>query len=98
MTAPAIAYDGSERRDSSWLRIRAIARRHWFVMIRSPHRLFDVLLDLAVGRHPSPGELEDLARAHGRACGRLLRATRHLAEQCFQAAAHDRFFLAHGGG
>jgi ABC-2 type transport system permease protein len=26
----------------SWLRIRAIARRHRYVMFRSPHRLFDV--------------------------------------------------------
>ncbi|MEY2472992.1 MAG: type transport system permease protein [Actinomycetota bacterium] len=25
-----------------WLRIRAIARRHWYVLLRSPHRLFDV--------------------------------------------------------
>lgn len=33
-----------ERRDSSWLRIRAVARRHWFVMLRSPHRLFDVTI------------------------------------------------------
>lgn len=32
----------SERRDRSWLRIRAIARRHWYVVRRSPHRLFDV--------------------------------------------------------
>jgi ABC-2 type transport system permease protein len=30
------------RRASSWLRIRAIARRHWYVVRRSPHRLFDV--------------------------------------------------------
>jgi ABC-2 type transport system permease protein len=26
----------------SWIRVRAIARRHYFVMLRSPHRLFDV--------------------------------------------------------
>jgi ABC-2 type transport system permease protein len=26
----------------SWLRIKAVARRHYFVMLRSPHRLFDV--------------------------------------------------------
>jgi ABC-2 type transport system permease protein len=26
----------------TWLRIRAIARRHYYVMLRSPHRLFDV--------------------------------------------------------
>ena len=29
---------------SSWLRIRAIARRHAYVLLRSPHRLFDVTL------------------------------------------------------
>ncbi|HVM10733.1 MAG TPA: ABC transporter permease [Acidimicrobiales bacterium] len=34
----------AERRDSSVLRIKAIARRHWFVMVRSPHRLFDVTI------------------------------------------------------
>jgi ABC-2 type transport system permease protein len=28
----------------SWLRIRAIARRHAYVLLRSPHRLFDVTL------------------------------------------------------
>ncbi|HET9728228.1 MAG TPA: ABC transporter permease [Acidimicrobiia bacterium] len=28
----------------SWLRMRAIARRHAYVLIRSPHRLFDVSL------------------------------------------------------
>jgi ABC-2 type transport system permease protein len=28
----------------SWLRIRSMARRHYFVMIRSPHRLFDVTI------------------------------------------------------
>ena len=28
----------------AWLRMRAIARRHAYVMIRSPHRLFDVSL------------------------------------------------------
>jgi ABC-2 type transport system permease protein len=26
----------------NWLRVRAIARRHAYVMVRSPHRLFDV--------------------------------------------------------
>jgi ABC-2 type transport system permease protein len=26
----------------TWLRIRAVARRHYLVMLRSPHRLFDV--------------------------------------------------------
>ena len=29
-------------RGTSWNRIRAIARRHYYVMLRSPHRLFDV--------------------------------------------------------
>ncbi|MGZ8766194.1 MAG: hypothetical protein ACXW2C_10940, partial [Acidimicrobiia bacterium] len=29
---------------TSWLRIRAIARRHAYVLTRSPHRLFDVTL------------------------------------------------------
>ncbi|HEY5013842.1 MAG TPA: ABC transporter permease [Acidimicrobiia bacterium] len=28
----------------AWLRMRAIARRHAYVMVRSPHRLFDVTL------------------------------------------------------
>lgn len=31
-------------RAASWLRIRAIARRHAYVLVRSPHRLFDVSL------------------------------------------------------
>jgi ABC-2 type transport system permease protein len=31
-------------RGKSWLRMRAIARRHAYVLIRSPHRLFDVSL------------------------------------------------------
>ena len=31
-------------RAKSWLRLRAIARRHAYVMWRSPHRLFDVTL------------------------------------------------------
>ncbi|HEX5616650.1 MAG TPA: ABC transporter permease [Acidimicrobiia bacterium] len=29
---------------ASWLRIRAVARRHAYVLVRSPHRLFDVTL------------------------------------------------------
>lgn len=29
---------------ASWLRMRAIARRHAYVLVRSPHRLFDVSL------------------------------------------------------
>ncbi|MGH2751821.1 MAG: ABC transporter permease [Actinomycetota bacterium] len=28
----------------SWMRIRSIARRHYYVMLRSPHRLFDVTI------------------------------------------------------
>lgn len=28
----------------SWLRIRAVARRHAYVLLRSPHRMFDVTL------------------------------------------------------
>jgi len=35
-------------RSVSWLRIRAVARRHWYVMLRSPHRLFDVTIWPAV--------------------------------------------------
>jgi len=31
-------------RGRSWLRMRAIARRHAYVLLRSPHRLFDVTL------------------------------------------------------
>jgi ABC-2 type transport system permease protein len=31
-------------RSLAWLRMRAIARRHAYVMVRSPHRLFDVTL------------------------------------------------------
>src|SRR6185503_3571832 len=31
-------------RAKSWLRMRAIARRHAYVLWRSPHRLFDVTL------------------------------------------------------
>jgi ABC-2 type transport system permease protein len=29
---------------TSWLRIRAVARRHYYVLLRSPHRLFDVTI------------------------------------------------------
>jgi ABC-2 type transport system permease protein len=29
---------------SSWTRVRAISRRHAYVLLRSPHRLFDVVL------------------------------------------------------
>lgn len=42
MTAAASVASPPRRRASSWLRIRAIARRHWYVVLRSPHRLFDV--------------------------------------------------------
>src|SRR5437870_353975 len=31
-------------RQLSWLRIRAVARRHYYVLQRSPHRLFDVTI------------------------------------------------------
>src|SRR5437763_1317741 len=31
-------------RGSSWTRIRAVSRRHAYVLLRSPHRLFDVVL------------------------------------------------------
>jgi ABC-2 type transport system permease protein len=36
-----LATPGASR---SWLRIRAVARRHAYVLLRSPHRLFDVTL------------------------------------------------------
>ena len=29
-------------RQAAWLRVRAVARRHAYVLQRSPHRLFDV--------------------------------------------------------
>src|SRR5437868_15490344 len=28
----------------SWLRIKAVARRHYYVLLRAPHRLFDVTI------------------------------------------------------
>lgn len=31
-------------RSARWLRIRAVGVRHWWVLLRSPHRLFDVVL------------------------------------------------------
>ena len=34
----------TDPRALAWLRMRAIARRHAYVMVRSPHRLFDVSL------------------------------------------------------
>jgi ABC-2 type transport system permease protein len=34
----------ADRARLSWLRIRAVARRHAYVLARSPHRLFDVTL------------------------------------------------------
>ena len=41
MTLPVAV---ANRRDSSLLRVKSVARRHWFVMLRSPHRLFDVTI------------------------------------------------------
>jgi ABC-2 type transport system permease protein len=32
------------RRRAAWLRVRAVARRHAYVLLRSPHRLFDVTI------------------------------------------------------
>jgi ABC-2 type transport system permease protein len=34
----------TSNRTKTWLRMRAIARRHAYVLVRSPHRLFDVTL------------------------------------------------------
>ncbi|MDQ3772761.1 MAG: hypothetical protein M3343_11835, partial [Actinomycetota bacterium] len=34
----------SNSRKLSWMRIRSVARRHYYVMLRSPHRLFDVTI------------------------------------------------------
>jgi ABC-2 type transport system permease protein len=42
--APPRSHDPVVPHGSSWLRIRAIARRHAFVLRRSPHRWFDVVL------------------------------------------------------
>src|SRR6266550_2471923 len=42
MTAPAQTM--MSERTKTWLRMRAIARRHAYVLWRSPHRLFDVTL------------------------------------------------------
>jgi ABC-2 type transport system permease protein len=44
VSAPAAAVPSTpiERRHSSWLCIKAIARRHSYVLWRSPHRFFDV--------------------------------------------------------
>src|SRR5438477_412334 len=40
--------DGASRmtrdRSISWLRIRAMARRHYYVLLRAPHRWFDVTI------------------------------------------------------
>ena len=44
MTAPAVSVTPLSPRARSWLRMRAIARRHAYVLVRSPHRLFDVSL------------------------------------------------------
>ena len=40
----AVAEPMLSARGRSWLRMRAIARRHAYVLVRSPHRLFDVTL------------------------------------------------------
>ena len=40
----AVLTAASTPRSRSWLRMRAIARRHAYVLVRSPHRLFDVTL------------------------------------------------------
>ena len=42
MSAPTVG--AGTPRSRSWLRMRAIARRHAYVLVRSPHRLFDVTL------------------------------------------------------
>src|SRR5438270_11296278 len=31
-------------RQLSWLRVKAVARRHYYVLLRAPHRLFDVTI------------------------------------------------------
>jgi len=41
---PSTAPPALTAHGKSWLRMRAIARRHAYVMVRSPHRLFDVSL------------------------------------------------------
>src|SRR4051794_16669465 len=41
MTAHVVRLSG---RRLSWLRIRAVARRHYYVLLRAPHRLFDVTI------------------------------------------------------
>src|SRR5205085_43859 len=35
---------GMTPRQLSWLRVRAVARRHYYVLLRAPHRLFDVTI------------------------------------------------------
>ena len=42
--APTVSPEAMTTRAKSWLRMRAIARRHAYVLVRSPHRLFDVSL------------------------------------------------------
>ena len=44
MTAVPVTVPQLSPRARSWLRMRAIARRHAYVLVRSPHRLFDVTL------------------------------------------------------
>jgi ABC-2 type transport system permease protein len=43
-TSAPIGDTVTDRRALAWLRMRAIARRHAYVLMRSPHRLFDVSL------------------------------------------------------
>ena len=45
MSAPVVPVGGVRQPSDlalSWVRIRAVARRHAYVLLRSPHRLFDV--------------------------------------------------------
>src|SRR5207245_8194912 len=42
--APGRGPPGDGPAGMTWLRIRAVARRHAYVLVRSPHRLFDVVL------------------------------------------------------
>jgi ABC-2 type transport system permease protein len=44
MSTPPTPAQTMSAHGKSWLRMRAIARRHAYVMVRSPHRLFDVSL------------------------------------------------------
>ncbi len=42
--APRVSGEAATRRGSAWLRIRAVARRHAYVLPRTPHRLFDLTI------------------------------------------------------